>query len=116
MKVHFKHVLFFKYPFCTRGLAINGRNMIVSPKIFIVRNESRELENFTISRNQDHDIMIKVRREGKILGKFKSSTILKSKIKKIEFKIRRKLKFTFLKNQDLKIPRTAKIPNAGDGY
>ena len=46
-----------------------GRNMIgnnlVSPKIFIVRDESRKLENFTISSDQDHDIMIKERREGK---------------------------------------------------
>ena len=90
-------------------------NNLVSPKIFIVRDESRELENFTISSDQDHDIMIKERREGKILGKFKSFTILTSEINKIEVKIRRKLKFTF-KTQDLKIPGTAKIPNAGDGY
>ena len=45
-----------------------GRNMIgnnlVSPKIFIVRDESRKLENFIISSDQDHDIMIKERREG----------------------------------------------------
>ena len=41
------------------------------------------------------------------MSKFKSSAILKSKINKINFKIRRKLKFTF-KTQDLKIPGTAK--------
>ena len=40
-------------------------NGLVSPKIFIVRDESRKLENFTISSDQDHDIMIKERREGK---------------------------------------------------
>ena len=53
-----------------------GRNMIgnnlVSPKIFIVRDESRELENFTISRNQDHDIMIKVLAQFKIAIQYSS--------------------------------------------
>ena len=39
-------------------------NGLVSPKIFIVRDESRKLENFTISSVQDHGIMIKERREG----------------------------------------------------